>query len=57
MAKIEFTQILNELNRVEADAAVTDQEREIIDTKFAAPELDDNVNEQLNQLELEGRSN
>ena len=57
MAKIEFTQILNELNRVEADAAVTDQEHEIIDTKFAAPELDDNVNEQLNQLELEGRSN
>jgi hypothetical protein len=57
MAKIEFTQILNELNRVEADAAVTDEEREIIDTKFAAPQLDDNVNEQLNQLELEGRSN
>ena len=57
MAKIEITQILNELNRVEADAAVTDEEREIIDTKFAAPPLDDSVNEQLNQLELDGRSN
>ena len=42
---------------MEADAAETDQEREIIDTKFAAPQLDDNVNEQLNQLKLEGRSN
>ena len=43
MAKIEFTLIPNELNRVEADAAVTDEEREIIDTKFAAPPLDDSV--------------
>jgi hypothetical protein len=57
MAKIEFTQILNELNRVEADAAVTDEERQIIEKKFTAPQLDDNVNEQPNQLELDGRSN
>ena len=31
MAKIAFTQIVKALNRVEADAAVTDEGREIID--------------------------
>jgi hypothetical protein len=40
MAKIEFTQIINELNKVEADAALTSHEREIVDAKFDATALD-----------------
>ena len=49
-AKIEFTQILDDLNRIEADAAMTQQVGEIVETKFANPQLGDGVNEELNQL-------
>ena len=58
MAKVEFTQILEQLDRVEADAAaaVIETEREIVDTKFQAPALEDGAYEQLNQLELAGQA-
>ena len=44
-AKIEFTEILEDLNSIEADAAVTQQEGDIVDTNFAVPPLDDGLNE------------
>jgi hypothetical protein len=37
-----------------AEPALTEHEREIVDAKFAATALDQAVNEQLNQLEIEG---
>jgi hypothetical protein len=51
-----FTQIINELNKMKAHAALTADEREIVGAKFAATALDQSVNAQLNQLEIEGRS-
>jgi hypothetical protein len=56
MAKIEFTQILETLNRTELEAAVAENEGQIFDAKYAAAALDDGVNEELNRLELAGRS-
>ena len=56
-AKIEFTQILEDLNGIDADAAMTQQEGDIVETKVAKPPLDEGVNEELNQLEIAGRSN
>jgi hypothetical protein len=55
-AKIEFAQILEARNRTEPEAAVTENEGQILETKFAAAALDDGVNEELNRLELAIRS-
>jgi hypothetical protein len=56
MAKIEFTQILEALNRTELEAAITESEGQILDTKFAVAALDSGVSDELDRLELAGRS-
>jgi hypothetical protein len=38
------------MKRIEADAAMTQQVGDIVETKFANPHLGDGVNEELNQL-------
>ena len=51
MSKIEFTQILKELDKMEAEAEMTQVEAEDVEMKMEAMPLNEELSEELNEME------